>query len=112
MQQIVKSPLLPFLDVKAAATFGAVASLESMRPLKIIMTALLGTVALVAGLFIAVVAAITSVALFFLKRSRGTPAPRRPVPLSHARGASAPKAADRDVIDVTATEVPADSAGR
>jgi hypothetical protein len=93
--------------IEAAETFVGVVSLERMRLLKIIMTALVAAVAVLAGLFIAVVAAITGAVLFFSRRPRGTPASPRTVPLSPAAGASPRKPADVDVIDVIATEVPA-----
>ena len=105
-------PLWSIPEVKVAATFIVVASLERMRPLKIIMTAFIAALVVLAGLFIAAVAAVTGAALFFLKRSRGTPASRRTTRLSRLGDANSPKGTDLDVVDVTATEVPADPAKR
>lgn len=76
-----------------------------MRLLKVLFTALFALIALVAGLFVAAVVALSSVALFATRRFNGERSPARAGPRSPSR---AKTVAPGDVIDVSATEVPAD----
>ena len=76
-----------------------------MRLLKFFLAALFAVVAVLAGVFVAAVAAVTGVAFFLVHRLL-----RRP----RAAGRSAPPVgphasptSSNDVIEVTATEVPA-----
>ena len=83
-----------------------------MRVLKIMLTAALAAFAVIAGLFIGVVVAGTGVALSLLKRWRTRRDPDRTFPLPRRADARPVRALGRDVIDVTATEVPVDPANR
>jgi hypothetical protein len=83
-----------------------------MRLLKLVLTALVAVLAVLAGLFVAAIAAITGAALLFFGRSRRKQPPDRAATLPHAAKVRAPNAGDSDVIDVVATEVPADPAPR
>ena len=72
-----------------------------MRVVRIILTALVGAMAVVAGLFAAAVIAVIGVLATMMARLlRGPRSNRR----AEVRGA-APRGATNDVIEVTATEV-------
>lgn len=73
-----------------------------MRLFKVLLTGLFAAFALIAGLFIAAVGIFAFAIGRLLGRSGGG---RTRV---QVRGNARPKNADGDVIDVTATEVPAD----
>jgi hypothetical protein len=92
--------------------FAGVGSLEGMRLIKILVTALVAVLAVLTGVFIAAIAAVTGMALFFFRRPRSPSRLAQTVPLPSAAEARRPKASDVDVIDVIATEVPTDRAGR
>lgn len=74
-----------------------------MRLLKVFLTALFALIALVAGLFVAAAVALSGAAFFAARRLRNGQSAARPAPHAPARMKST-----GDVIDVTATEVPAD----
>lgn len=80
--------------------------------LKLFLTALFATLALVAGLVVTMLAAVASIVILAIKRwrHRHTPDPQssqRPTPMDRVAN---PR--DTDVIDVIATEVPADPSNR
>ncbi len=84
-----------------------------MRFLKIVLAAFVAALALLASLFIGAVAVIASIVLSIFRHSRTRQGSGETVPSSHpaeARRTKTPR--DFDVIDVTATEVPTDPAGR
>lgn len=83
-----------------------------MRLFKLILTAVFAVFAVVAGLFIAVVAASISAVLFLLGRTRNVRPSGRNVPSFRPAETRATKPGDLDVIDVTATEIPADERSR
>ena len=83
-----------------------------MRVLKIVLTAALAAFAVIAGLFIGVVVAGTGVILSLFKRWRSGRDSDRNFPLPHRADARPVRPHDRDVIDVTATEVPSDPTNR
>ena len=83
-----------------------------MRVFKIVLTAALAAFAVIAGLFIGVVAAGTGMVLSLFKRWQSRRDPARTFPLPRRSGARPDRPGDQDVIDVTATEVPADPPNR
>ncbi|MEO7411983.1 MAG: hypothetical protein ABIZ81_01385 [Opitutaceae bacterium] len=83
-----------------------------MRFLKIVLTAVVAALAVLAGLMIGALAAATSVVLFFSRRSRKRESQGRIAPLGNPAHARPTRAHDVDIIDVTATEVPADPGSR
>jgi hypothetical protein len=78
-----------------------------MRLLKILLTGLFAVFALIAGLFIAVVGML-ALAIGRLIGAKGAIRVRQPHPMQ-GRSERARTSNSSDVIDVTATEVPADS---
>jgi hypothetical protein len=95
--------------MQLSATFG---SPKTMRFFKIVLTAFIAAIAVLAGLFIAAAAAITSLVLSFFSGSRRQSGSARTSASPHSAGVHRTKARDPDAIDVTATEVPLDPAGR
>lgn len=81
-----------------------------MRLLKVLSTIAIAAVALLAGLFTAMLVAVGGALIYLFRRLLGSSKS------SPARGESVPHSRvsqmDADVIDVTATEVPADPAAR
>ena len=74
-----------------------------MRAFRIIVTGLLAAAALVAGLFVAAVVALTATLALVARGLFGQRRPRAVPPVRQRE-----TAASRDVIDVSATEVPAE----
>lgn len=78
-----------------------------MRLLKLFLSALLAIVAVIGGLFTAAVIALASLAVLLTRRLLGD---RRPVvAFSTARRARSPRPTAGDTIDISATEVPAET---
>jgi hypothetical protein len=87
-----------------------------MRLMKVLSTALLAVFAVLVGLFMAMVVAVASIFVFLARRVFGSSA-RPPSPSPEPAMETAPRAPRSmseaaDVIEVTATEVPADQSVR
>jgi hypothetical protein len=81
-----------------------------VRFLKLILIVLVAVVAVLGGLFIGVAAAVVGIAFFVLRRWRARRGSGRALsqPRADATKAHPTRVRDLDVIDVTATEIPAD----
>jgi hypothetical protein len=83
-----------------------------MRTIKLVLTALFTAFAVVAGLVVAMLAALASVVILTIKRWRHRNDPARPAPAAESGASRVEKPRDDEVIDVVATEVPADPSHR
>ena len=86
--------------------FAALVSFEGMRLLRLLVVALFGVFAVIAGLFTAAAVGLATALLVFIRRMLRAPGNSR---LPHAQPRTRPRANVGEVIDVTATEVPAES---
>ena len=78
-----------------------------MRLFKFLLTVVVVALAAMAGLVIAAIAALVAIAWFFLRRWNARLKPRQSAP---AETRDVRSAAAGEIIDVTATEVPAETA--
>ena len=97
--------------IPPVATFEVSTSLEGMRLLRVLIVALFGLFAVVAGLIMAAAVSIATAFVLFVQRMI-RPAVRPRIPSSQPHPPSRSSSRASDVIDVTATEVPVDSAPR
>ena len=94
-------------------TFDPEPSLEDVRLLKSILIVVVAAFALLASVFIGVIAALASIALFAFRRWQARRGDRgHAVPAQHGANVRPQTVRDSEVIDVTATEVPSDPASR
>ena len=82
-----------------------------MRLLRILIVALFGLFAVIAGLIMAAAVSIATAFVLFVQRMF-RPAVRPRIPASRSHPPSRSSSSSADVIDVTATEVPVDTAPR
>ena len=80
-----------------------------MRLFRVLFVALLGVFAVIAGLFTAAAVSLGAIVVMFVMKLLRQPT-RNPIATERRPQFSRPRAGD--VIDITATEVPADSAHR
>ena len=102
---IVRDRILP------VATFEVSTSLEAMRLLRVLIVALLGLFAVVAGLIMAAAVSLATAFVLFVQRMTRSSVRSR-IPAGRPQPPSRSSSSTGDVIEVTATEVPVDSAPR
>jgi hypothetical protein len=91
--------------------FQVSAILKDMRLLRVLIVALFGLLAVVAGLIMAAAISLATAFVLFVQRMLRQASPSR-IPAGRPRQPSGASANAGDVIDVTATEVPVDSTPR